>query len=52
MYSTVIPRHMWALDSDSTVWPMKPTPYYLRPKPDPKIATSPGLTLPQSSMSK
>ena len=52
MYSTVILRPMWALDSDSSVWPMKPTLYYLRPKPEPKIATIPGLTLPQSSMSK
>ena len=52
LYDTMIPEPIWALDSDSTVWPMTPTPYYLRPEPEPKIAASLGLMLPQSLMSK
>ena len=52
LYDTMIHGPILALYSDSTVWPMTPNPCHLRPEPEPKIATSPGLMLPQSSMSE
>ena len=49
LYGTVIPRPSWALDPDSTVWPMASTSFFLRPPaqahkshyPRPHIARKP-----------
>ena len=39
MYGTVVPRSIWALDLDSTAWPMPPISFYLKPQPEPTQAT-------------
>ena len=56
MYGTVIPRPRWAMDPDSTVWPMASTSFYLRPEPEPEPeptkATILGLILPKSLRSR
>ena len=48
LYDTVIPRPKWALDPDSTAWPMASTSFYLRPQPEPRKATILGFILPKS----
>jgi len=52
VYGTVIPKPRWALNADSTMWPMASTSFYLRPQPEPIKATIPGLILPKSLRSR
>ena len=45
MYGIVVPRSIWALDLDSTAWPMAPISFYLQPQPEPTQATGPSFVL-------
>ena len=43
MYSTVVPRSIWALNPDPAMWPIAPASFYSKPQPKPTRTTGPSF---------
>ena len=43
MYGTMVPRSIWALNFDPTMWPMAPVSYYPKPPPEPTQTAGPSF---------